>query len=63
METAGGADAHSALGFGGHRVEAVPARHLLIVVSTDVNLTNPSAPTASPDDTQRLVNLLVLLAR
>jgi CubicO group peptidase (beta-lactamase class C family) len=63
VETVDGADAYFALGFGGQRVEVVPARHLVIVVSTDVNLTNPNAATVSPDDTRRLVNVIVPLAR
>jgi CubicO group peptidase (beta-lactamase class C family) len=56
-------DAFFALGYGGQRVEVVPGRHLVIVISTDVDFTNRNAPAASPDDTQRLVDVIAALAR
>jgi CubicO group peptidase (beta-lactamase class C family) len=63
VEKADGADAYFALGFGGQRIEVVPARHLVIVISTDANLTDPHAARVSPDDTQRLVDIIAKLAR
>jgi hypothetical protein len=35
----------------------------VIVISTDVNLTDPNASTVSSDDTQRLVDVIARLAR
>ena len=62
LEKVDGTDAYFALGFGGQRIEVVPAQHLVIVISTDVDLTNPYAATASPEDTQRLVTIIAPLA-
>ena len=55
------ADAYYALGYGGQRIEVVPERHLVIVISTDA--TDPYAATVSDEDTQRLVNIIAPLAR
>jgi CubicO group peptidase (beta-lactamase class C family) len=63
VDTVDGADAYFAWGFGGQLIEVVPARRQVIVVSTDVDLTNPNAPTVSPDDAQRLVDVIAPLAR
>ena len=54
-----GAAAYFALGFGGQRIEVVPARHLVIVISSDVKVTDPNAATVTADDTQRLVDIIV----
>jgi CubicO group peptidase (beta-lactamase class C family) len=59
VETADGATAFYALGFGGQRIEVVPQRHLVIVVSTDVDIAHPEAATVGPDDVQRLVDVIV----
>jgi serine/threonine protein kinase len=58
-----GTDAYFAYGYGGQRIEVVPDRHLTIVISTDVDFTNPRAPVVTPDDTQRLLEIIAPLAR
>ena len=63
VDKADGADDYFAFGFGGQRVEVVPDRHLVVVISADVDLTNPRTPIASDDDTQRLVDIIAPLAR
>ena len=63
VDKADGTDAYFALGYGGQRIEVVPDRHLMIVISTDVDFTNPRAPVVTPDDTQRLVDIIAPLAR
>ena len=62
VEKTDGADAYFAWGYGGQRIEVVPARHLVIVISTDAQVTHPYAAIVSPPDTQRLVDLIVRLA-
>ena len=63
VDKAAGVDAYFALGYGGQRIEVVPDRHLVIVISADVDFTNPNAPAATPDDTQRLVDIIAPLTR
>jgi CubicO group peptidase (beta-lactamase class C family) len=60
VETADGADAFYALGFGGQLVEVVPQRHLVIVISSDVD---PNAAGVGADDLQRLVDVIVPAVR
>ena len=62
VDTVNGADAYFAWGFGGQLIEVVPAHRQVIVVSTDVDFTNPHAPTVSVDDIQRLVDIIAPLA-
>jgi CubicO group peptidase (beta-lactamase class C family) len=63
VDTVDAADAYFAWGYGGQLIEVVPARQLVIVVSTDVDFTNPNALTVSPDNAQRLVDVIAPLAR
>jgi CubicO group peptidase (beta-lactamase class C family) len=62
LETADRMTGFYALGFGGQLIEVVPQRHLVIVVSSEVDLTKP-APTVGPDDLQELVDAIVPLIR
>jgi CubicO group peptidase (beta-lactamase class C family) len=59
VEKTDGVDAYVAVGFGGQHIEVVPARHLVIVISSDVNFTDPNAATVAADDTQRLADIIV----
>jgi len=59
IDSVGGDAAYLALGYGGQLIEVVPARRLVIVVSTEVNLIDEHAPAASPADIQRLVDVIV----
>jgi CubicO group peptidase (beta-lactamase class C family) len=61
VEKTDGADAYYALGHGGQRIEVVPARHMVIVVSTDVDLTAAHPQIMGPDDTQRLIDIIARL--
>jgi CubicO group peptidase (beta-lactamase class C family) len=61
VEKTDGAEAYYALGFGGQRIEVVPARHMVIVVSTDVDFTTAHPSPVGPDDTQRLVDIIARL--
>jgi CubicO group peptidase (beta-lactamase class C family) len=63
VETADDAPAAYAWGFGGQLIEIVPSRHLIIVVSTDHDITDPHAPTVGPDDIQHLVDVIVPLTK
>jgi CubicO group peptidase (beta-lactamase class C family) len=47
-----------ALGFGGQLIEVVPQRHLVIVISTYVDLRTGKA-VVNPDDVHRLANAIV----
>ncbi len=58
VEPAGGVRAFYAYGLGGQLVEVVPARHMVIVVSTDVDPAT-NAPMVGPDDIQNLVDIIV----
>jgi CubicO group peptidase (beta-lactamase class C family) len=51
-----------ALGYGGQLIEVVPQRHLVIVISTYVDLKTGNAM-LTPDDLQRLANAIVTGAR
>jgi CubicO group peptidase (beta-lactamase class C family) len=59
VEAAGGTPAFYAQGSGGQLIEVVPRRQLVIVVSTDLDLTHPYASTVDRDDLQRLVEAIV----
>jgi CubicO group peptidase (beta-lactamase class C family) len=59
VEPAAGATAYYALGYGGQLVEVVPSLHLVIVVSSYVDETNPHAPVVGPEELQRLVDAIV----
>lgn len=63
IQKTGGADAYFALGFAGPRIEVVPARHLVIVVSTDLDYTAAHPQITGPDDTQRLIDIISGLTR
>jgi CubicO group peptidase (beta-lactamase class C family) len=62
VEKTDGADAYFALGFGGQRIEVVPSRHLVIVVSSDIDLTAAHPEIVGPDDTERLIDIIARLA-
>ena len=62
IDTVDGADAYFAWGFGGQLIEVVPTHREVIVVSTDVDLTDPHAPTVSGDEILRLVDIIAPLA-
>jgi hypothetical protein len=59
VQPAAGATAYAARGFGGQLVEVVPSLHLVIVVSSYVDETNPHAPVVGPHDLQPLVDAIV----
>lgn len=61
VEQTDGADAYYALGLGGQRIEVVPSRHLVIVVSSDLDVTAAHPQVVNPDDTQRLVDIIARL--
>ena len=63
VEKTDGADAYYALGFAGQRIEVVPSRHLVIVVSSDIDLTAAHPSVVGPEDTQRLVDIIARLTR
>ena len=44
---------------GGQLIEVVPQRHLVIVVSTDHDITVAHESTVGPDDLQHLVDVIV----
>jgi CubicO group peptidase (beta-lactamase class C family) len=56
---ADGAPAYFALGYGGQLVEVVPQRRMVIVVSSDVDLSQASAPVVGPNDLQQLVTAII----
>src|SRR5215475_3522938 len=62
VEKTDGADAYYALGFAGQRIEVVPSRHLVIVVSSDVDLTATHPQAVGADDSERLVDIIARLA-
>jgi CubicO group peptidase (beta-lactamase class C family) len=62
VEKTDGADAYFALGFGGQRIEVVPSRHLVIVVSADVDLTGAHPRIVGDDDAERLIDIVARLA-
>lgn len=59
VQPADGAAAYYALGLGGQLIEVVPQRHLVIVVSTDYDITVVHESTVGPDDLQHLVDVIV----
>jgi CubicO group peptidase (beta-lactamase class C family) len=59
VQPAAGATAYAARGYGGQLVEVVPSLHLVIVVSSYVDETNPHAPVVGPHDLQPLVDAIV----
>jgi CubicO group peptidase (beta-lactamase class C family) len=61
VEKTDGADAYYALGFGGQRIEVVPSRHMVIVVSTDADFTTAHPSLVGPEDTQRLIDIIARL--
>jgi len=63
VEKIDGADAYYALGFGGQRIEVVPSRHMVIAVSTDVDLTAAHPSVVQPDDAQRLIDIIARLTQ
>jgi CubicO group peptidase (beta-lactamase class C family) len=62
VTTADHTAAFFALGFGGQLIEVVPQRHLVIVISTYVNLKTGNEM-VNADDLQRLANAIVTAAR
>jgi CubicO group peptidase (beta-lactamase class C family) len=61
VEKTDGADAYYALGLAGQSIEVVPSRRLVIVVSSDLDLTAAHPSAVGPEDTQRLVNIIARL--
>ena len=59
VQPAAGATAYAARGYGGQLIEVVPSLHLVIVVSSYVDETNPHAPVVGPHDLQPLVDAIV----
>jgi CubicO group peptidase (beta-lactamase class C family) len=59
VAAADGAPAYFALGFGGQIIEVVPQRRLVIVVSSDVDLTQPNPSVVGENEVQHLVMAIV----
>ena len=58
VTTAAGDPAFAALGYGGQLIEVVPARHLVVVMSTDVNENDPGS-TVDPNLLLSLVSIWI----
>jgi CubicO group peptidase (beta-lactamase class C family) len=63
VEPVGGHPAFFAHGLGGQLIEVAPAQHLVIVMSSFVDITDPNAITVDPDVEQKIADAIVTAVR